>query len=66
MDITVGQAAKRLKVTPGRVWQMIDAGTIKARYLSPHVVLIDDAELSKPAVKNRKPGRPRKRKPKGR
>jgi excisionase family DNA binding protein len=58
MDITVGQAAKRLKVTPGRVWQMIDAGKIKARYLSPRVVLINDAELSKPAVKNRKPGRP--------
>jgi excisionase family DNA binding protein len=58
MDMTVQQAAKRLKVTPARVWQLIDAGRIKARYLSPRVVLIDEKELAKPTVKNRKPGRP--------
>jgi predicted DNA-binding protein (UPF0251 family) len=61
MDITVQQAAKRLKVTPARVWQMIDAKRIKVRYLSPRVVLIDDSELSKATVKNRKPGRPPKK-----
>jgi hypothetical protein len=40
---------------------MIDAKRIKVRYLSPRVVLIDDSELSKATVKNRKPGRPPKK-----
>jgi hypothetical protein len=61
MEITVGQTAVRLGVTRGRVWQMILAGQINARRLSPRVVLIDVKELAKSSVKNRKPGRPKRK-----
>ncbi len=56
MEITVHQAADKLGVTPGRVRQLIDAGRIKARYLTSRMMLIDARELAK--VKTRKPGRP--------
>jgi hypothetical protein len=56
MEITVHQAADKLGVTPGRVRQLITAGRIKARYLTPRMMVIDVKELAK--VKNRKPGRP--------
>jgi hypothetical protein len=58
MELTVQQAAKRLGVTPGRVRQMILAGQIKARLFAPRLLVIDERELAKPTVKNRKPGRP--------
>jgi len=56
MEITVHQAADKLGVTPGRIHQLITAGRIKARYLTPRMMLIDERELAK--VKTRKPGRP--------
>jgi excisionase family DNA binding protein len=65
VELTVNQAAKRLGVTPGRVRQMIVAGQIKARLFAPRLLVIDEKELNKPAVKNRKPGRPWPNKVKG-
>jgi len=59
MEITVHQAADRLGVTPGRVRHLIAAGRIKARYLTTRMMLIDVKELAK--VRNRKPGRPAKK-----
>jgi excisionase family DNA binding protein len=58
MEITVKQAAEKLGVSRVRVHQFIAAGRIKARAISPKLMLIDVKELAK--VKNRKPGRPRK------
>jgi hypothetical protein len=60
MEITVHQAADKLGVTPERVRHLIKAGRIKARYLTPRMMMIDVKELAK--VRNRKPGRPAKRK----
>jgi hypothetical protein len=60
MEITVSQAAAKLGVTPGRVRHFIAAGRIKARYLTPRMMLIDAKELAK--VKHRPTGRPPKRK----
>ncbi len=60
MEITVQQAADKLGVTPGRVHQLIADGRIKARYLTPRMMLIDVKELAK--VKHRPPGRPPKKK----
>jgi len=59
MEITVTQAAEKLGVTRGRVHQLIAAGRIKARYLSPTIMVIDVRELAK--VKNRPTGRPPKK-----
>jgi excisionase family DNA binding protein len=58
MEITVKEAATRLKVTPGRVRQLISMGRISARHVTTTLMLIDENELAKPTVKNRKPGRP--------
>jgi len=58
MEITVSEAAKRLKVTPGRVRQLITKGKIEARHITATLMLIDEKELAKPNVRNRKPGRP--------
>jgi excisionase family DNA binding protein len=60
MEITVQQAADKLGVSRGRVHQLIEAGRIKARYITPHLRLIDVRELAK--VKHRPTGRPRKNK----
>ena len=60
MEITVHQAADRLGVTPSRVRALIYAGRIKARLLTPRMMLIDVRELAK--VKHRPTGRPAKRK----
>jgi excisionase family DNA binding protein len=65
MELTVQQAAKRLGVTPGRVRQMILAGQIKARLFAPRLLVIEEKELNKPAVKNRRPGRRWPKKVKG-
>jgi hypothetical protein len=56
MEITVQQFADRLSLSRGRVHQFIETGRIKARYITPHLRLIDVKELAK--VKDRKPGRP--------
>jgi excisionase family DNA binding protein len=59
MELTTGQAAERLGVNPARIRQLVLAGVIKARKPSPRVMLIDERELEKPAVKDRRgPGRP--------
>jgi hypothetical protein len=58
MEITVREAASRLKVTPGRVRQLIATGRVAARHVTTTMMLIDEKELNKPDVKSRKPGRP--------
>jgi hypothetical protein len=60
MEITVQQFADRLGLSRGRVHQFIETGRIKARYITPGLRMIDVRELAK--VRNRKPGRPAKRK----
>jgi predicted transcriptional regulator len=47
VEITVRQAAAKLGVNPSRVRQMILAGKIKARHLTPRMLLIDVRELAK-------------------
>ena len=54
--LTVRQAADRLGVTPGRVRQLITAGSIRASYLTPRMMLIDVKELAR--YKRPKMGRP--------
>ena len=69
MELTVAQFAKEIGVVPSRVRQMILAGEIKARHLTPRMLMIDAKELGKvpkdrrpgPKVRIRKPGRPRKK-----
>ncbi|MGD0541194.1 MAG: hypothetical protein ABSB33_06740 [Tepidisphaeraceae bacterium] len=56
MEITVQQAADKLGVTRARVRQFILAGRINVRYVTPHLILIDEKQLAK--VRNRRPGRP--------
>jgi excisionase family DNA binding protein len=58
MEITVREAAERLKVSPGRVRQLIAAGRIAARHVTTTLLVMDERELAKPTVKTRKPGRP--------
>ena len=55
--ISTAEAAKRLGVTADRVRKMIEAKRLKATKLG-NVWLIDPKDLD--AVKDRKPGRPRK------
>ena len=55
--ISTAEAAKRLGVTANRVRALIDAKRLKATKMG-NVWLIDPKDLD--AVKNRKPGRPRK------
>lgn len=61
MEITIQQAADKLGVTPCRVRQLIYSGQIKARHLTPRMLLIDTRELAKVRKRN-KPGRPAKNK----
>jgi len=56
MELTTAQAAEKLGVSQGRIRQLVLAGRIKARHLTPRLLLIDTKELAK--VNNRKPGRP--------
>jgi excisionase family DNA binding protein len=56
MELTTAQAAAKLGVSQGRIRQLVLAGRIKARHLTPRMLLIDAKELTK--VKYRKPGRP--------
>jgi excisionase family DNA binding protein len=56
MELTTKQVAERLGVGQPRVRQLVLAGRIKARHLTPRILLIDEKELDK--VKDRKPGRP--------
>ena len=55
--ISTAEAAKRLGVTANRVRALIDAKRLKATKLG-NVWLIDPKDLE--AVRQRKPGRPRK------
>lgn len=56
MELTTAQAAAKLGVSQRRVRALVTSGRIKARYLNPRIMLIDETELAK--VKVRKPGRP--------
>jgi hypothetical protein len=60
MELTVAQFAAKLGVSSSRVRQMVIAKQIKARHLTPRMLMIDSTELAK--VRNRKPGRPKKSK----
>ena len=53
---TTKEAAKRLKVTPGRIRAMIRDGILKAQKVGRDWVI---SSKSLDAVKLRKPGRPR-------
>ena len=60
--LTTKDAAKKLGVTDGRVRAMILAGRLPAeKFGRAHLIREEDLKL----VKNRKPGRPRIRKPAG-
>jgi predicted DNA-binding protein (UPF0251 family) len=63
MELTTAQAAAKLGVSQRRVRALVTSGRIKARYLNPRIMLIDEKELAK--VKTRKPGRPWPNKVKG-
>ena len=60
MELTVQQVADKLGVSRVRVHQLIEAGRIRVRYITPHLRLIDVRELDK--VKHRPIGRPPKKK----
>jgi len=60
MEITVREAAERLKVTPSRVRQLILEGKITARHLNPRMLVIDEKQLA--GFNRRKVGRPRTKK----
>jgi excisionase family DNA binding protein len=55
------EAAKRLGVSRRRVLAMINAGLIKAQRVGSYWV-IDEAALNTPEVRQRRPGRPPKKK----
>jgi len=58
--LTTKDAAKRLGVSDGRVRAMIIAGRLPAeKFGRAHLIREEDLKL----VKNRKPGRPRTKKP---
>jgi len=57
--ITTSQAAKRLGVSPQRVFQLIQDGRLPVQKVG-HIYVIDSAVLK--TVKRNKPGRPRKKK----
>lgn len=64
MEIGTTEAAARLGVTPGRVRQLIDEGSLPARKVGDHwLMLPEDVRAMK---KRAKPGRPRKAKVNGR
>jgi len=47
MELTSRQAAERLGVCPSRIRQFVMEGRIKARLLTPRLMLIDEKELRK-------------------
>lgn len=55
--ITVSEAAKRLKVSPGRVYQLIEAKRLPVSRRGG-IILIDPKDLK--LVSNRTNGRPKK------
>ena len=59
MELTSKQAAERLGVSPSRVRQLVLAGEIKSRLLTPRLMLIDEREVAK--FKRPKMGRPPKK-----
>jgi excisionase family DNA binding protein len=63
MELTTAQAAGRLGVSQSRIRQLVLAGKIKARHLTPRVLLIDEKEFNRPGVADRgKPGpKPKKK-----
>ncbi|MGD0462826.1 MAG: hypothetical protein ABSB74_10090 [Tepidisphaeraceae bacterium] len=60
MELTTKQFAAKLGVSHQRVRQMIDEKKIKARLVTPRLLLIESHELTK--VKHRPTGRPAKAK----
>jgi excisionase family DNA binding protein len=63
MELTVKEAALRLGVTPGRIRQLVAEGRITPRYVNPRLMLIDEAQLTKPTIVDRpRAAKPPKRK----
>lgn len=59
---TVVEAAKRLKVTPGRVRKFINEGRLKAERINSRLYLVDAIDLERFARLHRVPGNPLMRK----
>jgi len=58
-EITVAQAAEIIGVTAGRIWQLIDDSTLKARMLHGKAWLVNRKSAEEYAVRDRTTGRPR-------
>jgi excisionase family DNA binding protein len=56
--ITVEEAAKRLGVTPWRVYQLINQGRLPAKKFGP-AYMIEESDLERPEVKDRPTGYPK-------
>jgi hypothetical protein len=54
--ISVAEAARILKVTTGRVRQLIDAGIILGEHLSERAIVVDSRSVREYAKSPRKPG----------
>lgn len=57
--LTVSQAAEVIGCTPGRVRQLILAGTLEATKLSPRIMLVQKKDAEKIARNPANVGRPR-------
>lgn len=57
--ITTKEAAARLGVNKQRVWQLIQSGKLPAQKVGRDWI-IDEKDLERPEIRNRKPGRPRR------
>ncbi len=55
--LTVNQAAQRLRVTVGRVRQLLAAGVLSGEKIGPRCWLIDATSVAMYAVSDRRPGR---------
>jgi excisionase family DNA binding protein len=61
--LTVDEAAKRLGVTPSRVYRLIGAGRLVAVRFGGKALLVNAASVK--GFKRQPPGRPRSKKPAG-
>ena len=58
--LTISEAAQRLGVTRGRVWQFVREGRLKAHKIHPRLSLIREEDLEEFAKIKRRNGRPPK------
>ncbi len=57
--ITNKEVASRLGISKQRVWQLIQSGKLPAQKVGRDWI-IDENDLRRPEIRDRKPGRPRK------